>query len=96
MAIFKVVLADGRTIAASKTTNADLFWALKGGANIFGILTNIRMEAVRNCPVWGGLTMLAPQTVPFAAEALVDFASRVHEDVDSNLMYTAEYRQKSK
>lgn len=96
VAAFEVVLADGRIVQASKTVNADLFWALKGGANNFGIVTNIRMEAVRSRPVWGGLTMMSPETIPQAAEALVDFTSRVHEDVDSNLMCIVEYRPESK
>ncbi|KUI53149.1 Bifunctional solanapyrone synthase [Cytospora mali] len=96
VAAFEVVLADGRIVQASKIMNADLLWALKGGGNNFGIATNIRMQAVRSRPVWGGLTMMSPQTIPQAAQALVDFTSRVHEDVDSNLMCIVEYRPESK
>ena len=36
MYLFKVVLADGRAVEASSTSNPDLFWALKGGSNNFG------------------------------------------------------------
>ncbi|KAG6358441.1 hypothetical protein INS49_014325 [Diaporthe citri] len=96
VAAFKVVLADGRIVQASKTANADLFWALKGSTINFGIVTNIRMQAVKSRPVWGGLTMMSPQTIPQAAEALVDFTSRVNEDPDSSLLCITEYRPESK
>ncbi|ROW10352.1 hypothetical protein VMCG_01988 [Cytospora schulzeri] len=96
VAAFEVVLADGRIVQASKSMHADLFWALKGGGNNFGIVTNIRMQAVRSRPVWGGLTVMSPETIPRAAEALVDFTSRVNEDGDSNLMCIVEYRPETK
>lgn len=89
---FEVVLADGRQVQASKTMNPDLFWAMKGGSNNFGIVTNIRMQALSNRPVWGGLTMMPPESISQAAEALVDFTNRVDEDVDSNLLCMIEYR----
>lgn len=36
---FDVVLASGERVNANTTSNSDLFWALKGGANNFGKLT---------------------------------------------------------
>lgn len=93
---FEVVLADGRKVQASNTTNPDLFWAMKGGSNNFGIVTNIRMQALKNRPVWGGLVMMPSQSIPQVAEALVDFTDRVHEDVDSNLLCMIEYRPEAK
>lgn len=96
VAAFEVVLADGRIVQASDAVNHDLFWALKGGSNNFGVVTNIRMQALKNRPVWGGITMLSPQVIPLAADALVDFTSHVHEDVDSHLLYMTEYMPETK
>lgn len=93
---FEVVLADGRQVQASKTTNSDLFWAMKGGSNNFGIVTNVRMQALKTRPVWGGLVMMPSQAIPQVAEALVDFTDRAHEDVDSNLLCMIEYRPEAK
>lgn len=96
VAAFGVVLADGRVVQASQTVHPDLFWAMKGGSTNFGTVTNVRMQALRSRPVWGGVTMLPSQVIPQAAEALVDFTSRVHEDVDSNLLCMIEYRPEMK
>lgn len=36
---YEVVLADGSIVEANATTNSDLFRALKGGSNNFGIVS---------------------------------------------------------
>ncbi|KAM7191814.1 hypothetical protein V8F33_008661 [Rhypophila sp. PSN 637] len=85
---FEVVLApDGRIVTASADENSDLFWALKGGGNNLGVVTNFRMRAFPGQNnIWGGLTIMPWDIKDSAADALVEFTGRVHEDVDANLM----------
>ncbi|KAF4553030.1 FAD-binding domain-containing protein 28 [Elsinoe fawcettii] len=46
VASIEVVLADGRVVtASSRGRYSDLFWALKGGGNSFGIITNVELQA---------------------------------------------------
>ncbi|KAF3012878.1 hypothetical protein E8E14_011519 [Neopestalotiopsis sp. 37M] len=42
---YDVVLGNGTQVVANKTDNFELFWALKGGANNFGLVTNFKLQA---------------------------------------------------
>ena len=83
---YEVVLADGRVITADTNSHDDLFRALKGGSNNFGIVTNFKMNAIKCDKVWGGLAFFPKQITPDAIQALVEFTDNMSEDVDSNLL----------
>ncbi|EGY19192.1 FAD binding domain-containing protein [Verticillium dahliae VdLs.17] len=50
----RVVLANGTVVETSKQSYADLFWALKGGSNNFGVVTHITLETIPTTGIYGG------------------------------------------
>lgn len=77
---FEVVLADGRIIYASKTQNADLFTALKGGNNNFGIVTRLDFQAFDYEGLWGGLVVYPQSTIQTQFNALINFVNNIDKD----------------
>ncbi|KKY25475.1 putative fad dependent [Phaeomoniella chlamydospora] len=61
---FEVVLADATIVNANATSHSDLYFALKGGGNQFGMVTKITMKAIHMDYIWGGVrTYLGSDTV---------------------------------
>lgn len=51
---YEVVLANGTVVSANAQENPDLYWALKGGAFNFGIVTRFDVETFSVPHLWGG------------------------------------------
>lgn len=48
------MLANGSIAQVNPTTHPDLFWALRGGGNQFGIVTHFDLETYPQAEIWGG------------------------------------------
>ncbi|KAK3997847.1 bifunctional solanapyrone synthase [Cladorrhinum sp. PSN332] len=84
---FEVVLASGEmVVAAAEAPHSELFSALKGGGNNFGVVTNLTMHALVCGRIWGGGTIMPSNVMPSAAEAFVEFTQQVKEGPDSSLI----------
>jgi len=59
---FEVVLASGEIINASAEENSDLFIALTGGANNFGVITRFDMKTFQQGQMWGGSVFYPPDS----------------------------------
>lgn len=53
---FEVVTGEGKVLEANAETNCDLFWALKGGSNNFGIVTRYDLKTYPSGLVFGGVS----------------------------------------
>jgi len=52
---YELVTACGRVINVSRTSYPDLYWALRGGGNNFGLVTKFTVVAIPRAPtMWGG------------------------------------------
>ncbi|KAG9308226.1 hypothetical protein JVU11DRAFT_12244 [Chiua virens] len=52
---FELVMPNGTVVGVTETSNPDLFFALKGGANNFGIVTKFAFRTFPQGQIWGGL-----------------------------------------
>lgn len=72
-----MVLPNGTLTTASATQNPDLFWAIKGGGNQFGIVYNWRLKTVpQTSQVYGGLRTYTADQIPAIVQAVADFSAK--------------------
>ncbi|EPS41689.1 hypothetical protein H072_4401 [Dactylellina haptotyla CBS 200.50] len=77
---FQVVTADGKIRNANAISNPDLFWALKGGGNRFGIVTSFDMKMYPLGRIYGGELTYQYSSLP---EVLAQVDKYHGEDRDS-------------
>lgn len=86
---FELVTADAKPTTASRTSNPELYWALRGGGGNFGVVTSFRFRAQPVDTVLGGLIVYpradASRILRFyrdfvqgAPEALTAYAGLIH------------------
>ncbi|KAL8770800.1 MAG: hypothetical protein Q9194_005078 [Teloschistes cf. exilis] len=67
-----IVLADGRVVTSSPTENQDLFWAVRGAGQSFGVVTSFTYRCYeQKYPVFAGSLGFPPPAIP----AVLDFAN---------------------
>ncbi|KAK4446231.1 hypothetical protein QBC34DRAFT_331723 [Podospora aff. communis PSN243] len=71
---FNLVLPNGTITYASDSHNQDLFFALKGGLNRFGVVTSAVLVTHKQPKVYGGYIVYHPSSVP----ALLNETARFH------------------
>ena len=80
---FQVVLASGTIVDANAESNPDLWVALRGGANNFGVVTRFDMETFAQGNFWGGSISYAASSLPTQILNLVDFVNTEESDGDA-------------
>jgi FAD/FMN-containing dehydrogenase len=88
---FEVVLADGRVVKASQTSNSDLFTVLKGGGNNFGVVTALKFRTFPYKGMWGGLVTYLSTTIDAQFKALANFANNMDKHVKGAVIVMPAY-----
>ncbi|KAH9218626.1 hypothetical protein DL95DRAFT_423351 [Leptodontidium sp. 2 PMI_412] len=70
---YEVVLSNSTIVNANADENPDLFWAMKGGGNQFGIVTKFTVNTYPIGLVWGGVRTYARGVAPQILAATQDF-----------------------
>lgn len=74
---YEVVLADGSVVNANAGSNSDLFRALKGGNNNFGVVTHVTLATVQTeGAIYGGVVYYPESSLPHVADQIYDYHTR--------------------
>ncbi|KAF1962235.1 FAD-binding domain-containing protein [Byssothecium circinans] len=73
---YEVVLADGSVVTASSSSHPDLWRALKGGSNNFGIVTRFTVPCFSSTKVWSGFLYLPSFQTTKVLKAIHDSVAR--------------------
>lgn len=76
---------------ANADSHPDLWQALKGGSNNFGIVTNFEMFAFEQEDLWGGVVLLPGTATDDLIPAFVNFNNRIRENPYSSLISFWQY-----
>ncbi|KAI4131250.1 MAG: hypothetical protein LQ338_001344 [Usnochroma carphineum] len=88
---FEIVLASGDIVNANATSNSDLWVALRGGSNNFGVVTRFDLRTFQQAPFYGGQVFYNISTVPQQLQAFADFNRGEGYDDYSSLIQSFAY-----
>ncbi|OKL59054.1 hypothetical protein UA08_05973 [Talaromyces atroroseus] len=85
---FELVTANGTILQVNNATHPNLFWALKGGSNNFGIVTRYDLRTYPTGPVYGGSVTWASNATQQYLDAFTAYISPGGgiEDPKANMM----------
>jgi len=76
-----MVLADGRSVTASATSEPDLYWAIRGGGGNFGVVTNFTFQGRPVANVIGGPIVWAWEDMPAMMRFFMDNFHQLPDDI---------------
>ncbi|KAK7983495.1 hypothetical protein PG989_010897 [Apiospora arundinis] len=84
---FDVVTASGIMVRASAHEYPDLYWALRGGGNNFGLVVNFNLKTIPlpQGQIWGGRKTYMESEFRGLDEAFAYVATNAAQDVDAGL-----------
>ncbi|KAL9025986.1 MAG: hypothetical protein Q9180_007559, partial [Flavoplaca navasiana] len=88
---YEIVLANGTTVNANAENNSDLWFALKGGSNNFGVVTRFDFKTFPQGKFRGGTICNSIDTLPAQVQAFVDLNSASNYDTNVAVINTYAY-----
>ncbi|KAF2774080.1 FAD-binding domain-containing protein [Teratosphaeria nubilosa] len=84
---YELVTADAIVINVNATgPYKDLFWALRGGGNNFGVVNRFDMKTIPLGTMWCGNVLYSSNYTDQIIDAFVDYSIRGQTDLDSTLV----------
>lgn len=83
---FTVVTGTGDVVEASATSNADLFWALRGGKTGLGIVTEVRVELVELPSLYAGSLLFENQHIEKVLKGWIDYTATASDRVTTSVV----------
>jgi FAD/FMN-containing dehydrogenase len=94
---YDVILGNGTQITVNKGSHADLFWALKGGANNFGIVTKFTLKTYDMPKVSTTIQLYNESGIPDFLSAVCNAANLDDEDpIAAGMIATVAYNTSTK
>ncbi|KAI4189499.1 MAG: hypothetical protein LQ348_003782 [Seirophora lacunosa] len=90
---YEIVLANGQIANASVNDNPDLYWALRGGGNNFGIVTQVHLETFPQGQMLGGVNVYPITANASLFAAYQRFVADLPSDPDAALIIAFAYVQ---
>lgn len=93
--VIQVVIANGRILNVNKQSHPDLYWALRGGGNNFGIVTRFDLATYPVEELWAGsqIYVVDDRTRKSLLAAVVKFADEWPSDPRAALICNFAYAQ---
>ena len=93
---FEIVLASGKLVNANATCHPDLFRALKGGANNFGLVTAFSFSTIPYTEILGGSIVYSTNHSAEVFDAFSNIAAARNYDVHASIVMALVFNSTSK
>lgn len=94
---YDIVLGNGTQITVNKSSHSDLFWALKGGANNYGIVTKFELKTYAVPKVSTTIQVFNETNIPHFLSAVCEAAKLDDKDpIAAGMIATVTYNATTK